>query len=299
MTSDNENGCRLCPRQCNADREHARGACGCGAELMVARAALHMWEEPCISGSRGSGAVFFSGCPLHCIYCQNRDISNGKAGRIIEKERLSEIFLKLQAKGAANINLVTPGHYAPAVVWAVRDAKENGLTLPVICNTGGYETLETLRILSEAVDVWLPDLKYLNPDTAERFSHAPDYPDRAKAAIDFMVKHAGTLVTDANGYVKKGVIVRHLVLPGHVEEAKDVIRYLHETYGDAVWLSIMNQYTPPKQELPYRELNRRLTTYEYEKTVDLALSLGVENAYIQEGGTAKESFIPAFDGEGV
>lgn len=258
-----------------------------------------MWEEPCISGTRGSGAVFFSGCPLHCIYCQNHAISDGKAGKIITTERLSQIFLELQDKGAANINLVTPGHYAVAVSKALKEAKKKGLSLPVICNTGGYETVETLRVLSEVTDVWLPDFKYLNPETAGRFSHAPDYPKRAKEAIDFMVKQAGPLQTDANGYVTKGVIVRHLVLPGHVGEATDIIRYLHETYGDRIWLSILNQYTPPKEELPYRELNRKLTSYEYKKAVDFALSIGVENAYIQEGGTAEESFIPAFDAEGV
>lgn len=300
MISDRSAGCTLCPRQCGADRDKGeRGVCGCSAEIKVARAALHMWEEPCISGTRGSGAVFFSGCPLHCIYCQNHAISDGKAGRIITTERLSQIFLELQDKGAANINLVTPGHYAVAVSKALKEAKKKGLSLPVICNTGGYETVETLRVLSEVTDVWLPDFKYLNPETAGRFSHAPDYPKRAKEAIDFMVKQTGQLQTDADGYVTKGVIVRHLVLPGHVGEATDIIRYLHETYGDRIWLSILNQYTPPKEELPYRELNRKLTSYEYKKAVDFALSIGVENAYIQEGGTAEESFIPAFDAEGV
>lgn len=298
-TMEKSSGCTLCPRRCGADRLKTRGVCGCGAELKVARAALHMWEEPCISGDRGSGTVFFSGCPLHCIFCQNRAISDGRAGKIITADRLSEIFLELQAKSAANINLVTPGHYALQVREAVKKAKTAGLTLPVICNTGGYETIETLRILSEVTDVWLPDLKYVNSDTAALYSHAADYPKVAKEAVDFMVRHAGPLQTDADGYVTKGVIVRHLVLPGHVTEAKETVRYLYERYGDTVWISIMNQYTPPEKELPYRELNRRLTTYEYDKVVDFALSLGVENAFIQEGGTAKESFIPAFDGEGV
>ncbi|MBO4323829.1 MAG: radical SAM protein [Lachnospiraceae bacterium] len=292
-------GCTMCPRRCGVNRETGTGACGCGAELKVARAALHMWEEPCISGTRGSGTVFFSGCPLHCIFCQNRAISDGKAGKVITGERLSEIFLELQEKGAANINLVTPGHYAPQAAAALGKAKTAGLTLPVICNTGGYESREALEMLAGVTDVWLPDLKYLNAETARNFSHAPDYPEIAKAAIDFMVEKTGELSFSDDGYVKKGVIVRHLVLPGHVEESKEIIQYLHDRYGGRIWVSIMNQYTPPAEKLPYPELNRKLTSYEYKKVVDFALSIGMENAYIQEGGTAKESFIPAFDCEGV
>lgn len=292
-------GCTLCPRRCGADRETRTGVCGCGAELKVARAALHMWEEPCISGTRGSGTVFFSGCPLHCMFCQNRAISDGKAGKVITTERLAAIFLELQEKGAANINLVTPGHYAPQVTEAVTAAKKAGLTLPVICNTGGYESIETVKLLARVTDVWLPDLKYADRETARKFSHAPDYPETAKRALDLMVEQAGELSFSDDGYVKKGVIVRHLVLPGHVEESKEIIQYLYERYKDRIWVSIMNQYTPPAEKLPYPELNRKLTSYEYKKVVDFALSLGMENAYIQEGGTAKESFIPAFDCEGV
>ena len=293
-------GCMLCPRRCGARRSAgARGVCGIGGELKVARAALHMWEEPCISGDRGSGTVFFSGCPLRCIFCQNRAISDGKAGKPVSVGRLSEIFLELQEKGAANINLVTPGHYAPQVTEALKIAKKNGLLIPVVCNTGGYETLDTLRLLSEVTDVWLPDLKYLSPELAVRFSRAADYPDVACAAIDFMAEHAGTLKTDAQGYVRKGVIVRHLVLPGHVNEAKAVIRYLYERFGNRITMSLLNQYTPPAEPLPYAELNRKLTAREYERVVDYALELGVSNAFIQEGATAKESFIPAFDEEGV
>lgn len=297
---ESANGCMLCPRHCGAKREYDEtGVCGCSSELKVARAALHMWEEPCISGTRGSGAVFFSGCPLHCIFCQNREISDGRAGKSITVGRLGHIFLELQDKGAANINLVTAGQYADKVVEAVKNARRNGLTIPVICNTGGYETEETLKLLGEVCDVWLPDLKYLNAETARRFSHAADYPEVAVKAIDYMVRQAGEVVLGDDGYIRRGVIVRHLVLPGHRKKSEEVIGYLYRTYGDSVYLSIMNQYTPPQERLPYPELNRRLTTYEYDKVVDYALSLGVKNAFVQERGTAKESFIPAFDYEGV
>ena len=300
MISDKGDGCRLCPRQCNAKREQgAKGVCGTADELLVARAALHMWEEPCISGEKGSGTVFFSGCPLRCIFCQNREISGGAAGRAISEERLSEIFLELQQKGAANINLVTAGHYADRVARALREAKRNGLTIPVVWNSGGYEYPETLSMVADLVDVWLPDFKFFSSETAARYAKAPDYPEVAKKAIAFMVEHAGPPVFDEEGYMKRGVIVRHLVLPGHRKESEDIIRYLFKTYGDDIFLSIMNQYTPPKELLPYQELNRKLTRYEYDRTVAFAMELGVTNAYIQEGETAKESFIPPFSGEGV
>lgn len=297
---ERDNRCFLCPRRCGAMRSEGKpGVCGCSDEIKVARAALHMWEEPCISGTRGSGAVFFSGCPLHCVFCQNRAISDGIAGKVITKERLSRIFLELQDKGAANINLVTAGQYSKQVNEAVCDARKDGLLLPVIVNSGGYESEEALELLGEVADVWLPDLKYMNSETAEKFSHAGNYPEVAKKAIDYMLSKSEEVSFDADGYIKKGVIVRHLVLPGHVQESMDIVEYLYRTYGDSIYLSIMNQYTPPAEPLPYRELNRRLTSYEYDKVVDFALSLGVKNAYIQERGTAKESFIPAFDYEGV
>lgn len=300
MSFDKENGCRLCPRQCGADRAGGtRGVCGCTDEIRVARAALHMWEEPCISGEAGSGAVFFAGCALHCIFCQNRAISGGYAGRAVTIPRLTEIFLELQRKGAANVNLVTAGHYALSVAEAVREAKKQGLSIPVVWNSGGYESVETLSIISDVIDIWLPDLKYLRAETAQAFSHAADYPEVAKKAIAFMAEAAGGPVFDGAGYMKRGVIVRHLVLPGHSDESKEVAEHLYHTYGNRIWLSLLNQYTPPKEKLPYPELNRRLTTYEYDKVVDFALSLGVENAYVQERSAAGERYIPAFDGEGV
>lgn len=293
--------CTLCPRACGADRaEGAAGWCGVsGTKIKCARAALHMWEEPCISGEQGSGAVFFSGCPLRCVYCQNREIARARAGKEISRERLSEIFLELQAKGAANINLVTPTHYTPEIVWAVRKAKEQGLVLPIVYNCSGYERTETLRMAEGIVDIYLTDFKYMDAQAAARYSHAPDYPETAKTALMEMVRQCPAPTFDDNGMMKKGVIVRHLLLPGHVKNAKDVVRYVYETYGDQVYVSLMNQYTPLGGLEKWPELNRRVTKREYESLIDYALELGVENGFIQEGDTAEESFIPAFDGEGV
>ena len=300
MISDKPGGCRLCPRQCNAKRDQGvKGVCGTAGEILVARAALHMWEEPCISGTKGSGTVFFSGCPLRCSFCQNREISDGSAGKAIDEQRLTEIFLELQEKGAANINLVTAGHYADRVARALSEAKRRGLAVPIVWNSGGYELPETLSLVADLVDIWLPDFKFFSKETAARYAKAPDYPEIAAKAIAFMAEKAGPPVFDGEGYMKRGMIVRHLVLPGHRKEAEDIIRYLYETYGDRIYLSIMNQYTPPKEKLPEKELNRKLTRYEYDRTVAFAMDLGITNAYIQEGETAKESFIPPFTGEGV
>lgn len=293
--------CRLCPRHCGTGRlSGERGRCGVSAVLKVARAALHMWEEPCISGTQGSGTVFFSGCPLHCVYCQNRMISGGQAGKEISVERLAEIFLELQGKGAQNINLVTPTHYIPQILDALRTAKAKGLILPVVFNCGGYETPEALRLMEGSADIYLTDFKYMESVTAGKYSFAPDYPERAKEALDEMVRQCPQPVFSDDGMMKKGVIVRHLLLPGRVAEAKAVVRYVHERYGDQVYLSLMNQYTP-FEELrgKYPEICRKATAREYGALVDYALELGVERGFIQEGETAGESFIPAFDYEGV
>lgn len=261
---------------------------------MVSRAALHMWEEPCISAKEGSGAVFFAGCSLHCVFCQNFQISNGQMGQEISKEHLTELFYRLQEQGANNINLVTPDHYLPQIVWAVQKVKKDGFTLPFIYNCSGYETLESLRKLKGLIDVYLPDFKYIQPETAQRYSHAADYPKVVKAAIAEMVRQTGACVFDAQGKIQKGVIVRHLLLPGKVREAKQIVQYLHETYGDRIYISLMNQYTPVTALENYPELTRKVTRREYDRLVDYAISLGVENAFIQEGDTAKESFIPMF-----
>lgn len=286
--------CTLCPRNCRVDRSRQKGVCQSSDRLMVSRAALHMWEEPCISAKEGSGAVFFAGCSLHCVFCQNFQISNGQMGQEISKEHLTELFYRLQEQGANNINLVTPDHYLPQIVWAVQKVKKDGFTLPFIYNCSGYETLESLRKLEGLIDVYLPDFKYIQPETAQRYSHAADYPNVVKTAIAEMVRQTGACVFDAQGKIQKGVIVRHLLLPGKVREAKQIVQYLHETYGDRIYISLMNQYTPVAALENYPELTRKVTRREYDRLVNYAISLGVENAFIQEGDTAKESFIPMF-----
>lgn len=292
--------CLLCPRKCGINRRTGQtGVCGVSSEIKVARAALHYWEEPCISGKRGSGAVFFSGCSLHCVFCQNREISDGKAGKVISKERLSDIFMELADKGANNINLVTPGQYIPDIVWAVNDAKSRGMKLPIIYNTSGYENVTELKLLEGIVDVYLPDFKYMDSTLSARYSRAKDYPSVAKQALSEMVRQQpDVVIDDATGLIQKGVIVRQLLLPGHVNDAKAVLKYLYDTYHDHVYISMMSQFTPIALK-DYPEINRTVTRREYERLVDYALEIGIMNAFIQEGDVAKDSFIPAFDCEGV
>ena len=292
--------CLLCPRKCGINRRTGQtGVCGVSSEIRVARAALHYWEEPCISGKRGSGAVFFSGCSLHCVFCQNREISDGKEGKVISKERLSDIFIELADKGANNINLVTPGQYIPDIVWAVNDAKSRGMKLPIIYNTSGYENVTELKLLEGIVDVYLPDFKYMDSTLSARYSRAKDYPSVAKQALSEMVRQQpDVVIDDATGLIQKGVIVRQLLLPGHVNDAKAVLKYLYDTYHDHVYISMMSQFTPIALK-DYPEINRTVTRREYERLVDYALEIGITNAFIQEGDVAKDSFIPAFDCEGV
>ena len=292
--------CLLCPRKCGINRSTGQtGVCGVSSEIKVARAALHYWEEPCISGKRGSGAVFFSGCSLHCVFCQNREISDGKEGKVISKERLSDIFIELAGKGANNINLVTPGQYIPDIVWAVNDAKSRGMKLPIIYNTSGYENVTELKLLEGIVDVYLPDFKYMDSTLSARYSRAKDYPSVAKQALSEMVRQQpDVVIDDATGLIQKGVIVRQLLLPGHVNDAKAVLKYLYDTYRDHVYISMMSQFTPIALK-DYPEINRTVTRREYERLVDYALKIGITNAFIQEGDVAKDSFIPAFDCEGV
>lgn len=292
--------CLLCPRKCGINRRTGQtGVCGVSSEIKVARAALHYWEEPCISGKRGSGAVFFSGCSLHCVFCQNREISDGKEGKVISKERLSDIFIELAGKGANNINLVTPGQYIPDIVWAVNDAKSRGMKLPIIYNTSGYENVTELKLLEGIVDVYLPDFKYMDSTLSARYSRAKDYPSVAKQALSEMVRQQpDVVIDDATGLIQKGVIVRQLLLPGHVNDAKAVLKYLYDTYHDHVYISMMSQFTPIALK-NYPEINRTVTKREYERLVNYALEIGITNAFIQEGDVAKDSFIPAFDCEGV
>ena len=300
------NKCNLCPRNCLVDRQEGKiGYCGQTNKIYVARAALHMWEEPCISGKEGSGTIFFCGCTLRCIFCQNHMIALGRnkkdesIGKEITVERLKEIFLELQNQGANNINLVTGTHYIPQIAETLRMAKAEGLVIPVVYNTSGYEKVESLELLEGLVDVYLPDMKYVSKELSKEYSHAQDYFEVAKDAIEEMVRQVGEAGFDERGYIRKGVIVRHLVLPGSTRDSKAVLDYLWNTYGNRVYVSIMSQYTPMEQIKNHPLLSRKVTKREYAKVVDYALSLGWENAFIQEGETAKESFIPGFDGLGV
>ncbi len=293
--------CTLCPRECHVDRFHGKtGYCGQSSNLFAARASLHMWEEPCISGEHGSGTVFFSGCPLGCIYCQNHNIAIGKTGKSISTKRLSAIFLELQEKGAHNINLVTPTHFIPQIVEALIQSKKDGLNLPIIYNTSSYEKSDTLRLLDGLIDIYLPDLKYVSSLLSKRYSNAPDYFSFAKDAIQEMYRQVGNPIFDAStGLMKRGMIVRHLILPNCLDDSKVVLKYLFDTYGNDIFISIMNQYTPVSYFENHPELNRTLSQEEYDSVVDYALELGIENGFIQEGETASESFIPPFDCEGI
>lgn len=293
--------CQLCPRDCKVDRTSGKiGYCGQTDQLKAARASLHLWEEPCISGEGGSGTVFFSGCPLRCVYCQNHDIALGKTGAVISISRLAEIFLELQQKGALNINLVTPTHFVPLIAEAIKEAKQAGLHLPIVYNTSGYEKVENLKLLDGLVDIYLPDCKYFSNYLAMRYSNAPDYFQVTSRALAEMYRQVKDPVFDADtGLMKKGMIVRHLVLPGSTMDSKKVIQHLYETYGNHIYISIMNQYTPTRHFEQFPELNRTITQEEYDQVVDFAISIGVENGFIQEGETCLESFIPPFDLEGI
>ena len=292
--------CTLCPRNCHVNRNEGKvGYCRMTSELVVARAALHMWEEPCISGEKGSGTVFFSGCAMGCVFCQNHEIAKGLRGKSISVERLSEIFLELQEKGANNINLVTPSHYVPQIIEALDLARARGLVLPIVYNSSGYEKKETIKGLEGYVDIYLPDFKYMNDDIAERYSHCPDYSTYAKESIEEMVRQTGKPEFFPDGIMKKGTIVRHLSLPGYLEDSKDILDYLHANFKNDLYISIMNQYTPMVMVEKYPEINRKVTKKEYDELISYALMLGIKNAYTQEDETQDESFIPDFDGEGV
>lgn len=292
--------CKLCPRNCGVNRlSGKRGFCGAREKIRVARAALHYWEEPCISGDIGSGTVFFSYCTLKCVFCQNYNISQCSWGKEITIDRLSEIFIELQEKGALNINLVTPTHYVPQIIEAIKIAKIKGLNLPIIYNSSGYEKVETIRLLKGYIDVYLPDMKYFETKYSIKYSRAKDYFSYASEAINEMVNQVGEVKFDDNGIIQRGVIIRHLMLPGLLFDSKKIIDYIYNTYGDKVYISIMNQYTPLEHVKEYPELNKPLNQKHYESLIDYALNLGVKNGFVQEEGTDKESFIPLFNFEGV
>ena len=293
MSNFSYSSCELCARRCRVDRTSEKtGFCKSSDKPRITRAALHFWEEPIISGTRGSGTIFFSGCSLGCIYCQNYRISRAPVGREVTPDELAVEMLKLEKSGAHNINFVTPTHFAPSVAASIRAARVLGLSIPVVYNTGSYDTKETVRALDGLVDIYLPDLKYYRPESAERLSFAKDYPTVAREAIAEMVRQHPTPVIE-DGIMRSGVVVRVLLLPSHVAEAKLSVKYLYETYGDNVYVSLMNQYTPMQGMTS--PLDRTVTNAEYSELVTYAERIGVTNAFIQEGGTQKESFIPDFD----
>ena len=316
MSYNLPSACDLCPRRCGADRAAGeRGVCGADDALVVARAALHFWEEPPISGSRGSGTVFFAHCPLRCCYCQNAVIAAGQAGRAVDVGRLAEMLLELEAQGALNVNFVTPTHYAPQARAAVSQARGRGLALPVVWNTSGYETVAAVQANAGTVDAYLADFKYADSSLAARYSKAPDYPDVALAALDEMARQTGAPEfdeVDGDPRLVRGTVVRHLMLPGALEDSKRVVRLVHERFGNDVLLSLMNQYTPVLADAAAAgderaaaalrrspELALRVPDEDYERLLDYADALGVEDYFWQEGGAAEESFIPPFDLTGV
>ena len=287
--------CTLCPRMCTVDRKSGeRGVCGQTEEIKVARAALHFWEEPCISGEKGSGAVFFSGCALHCVFCQNENIANGTAGKVISTERLGEIFLELQEKGANNINLVTPGQFVPQIIKAVELARNQNLKIPIVYNTSSYENVDTIRSLEGIVDIYLPDFKYWNAALSAKYSHAPDYPSVAKKAIEEMVRQTGAAVFEngEDSLMKCGTIVRHLILPGQVENSLKILDWIGETFRPGeVLVSLMRQYTPMGNQQP--PMDRRITDEEYDAVLSWMFLNDLEG-FTQEAQSADSGFIPDF-----
>lgn len=294
--------CRLCPRQCMAHRDRQTGFCKSGTKAKVARASLHHWEEPSISGSKGSGAVFFTGCTLGCCFCQNHRISQEGFGKEVTSRELRDIFLKLQDQGAHNINLVTATHYLPSVIQALDMAKPS-LSVPVVYNCGGYERPQVVEALKSYVDIWLPDLKYYSPHLSARYSGAGDYFSWASRAITQMVRQTGPPVLDEHGVMKSGVIIRHMVLPGAREDSLKLLGWIHDSLPKGGFLiSLLSQYTPfhlARDTQDYPELGRRITSYEYEKVVDAAIELGLSDGYMQKRSSAKEEYTPPFDLEGV
>lgn len=286
--------CMLCPRKCGADRETMPGFCSCKSEMKVAKVMLHKWEEPCISGKNGTGAVFFSGCPLKCVMCQNKDISRAETGKSMSQTELYDTFFSLDEMGAESISLITAGQFADKIIPSLKKAREDGLALPVVYNTSGYESVETLKMLEGLVDVYLPDFKYINKETAKRYSLAPDYPEVALAAIDEMTRQKPVISYSGSGIMTSGVIIRHLLLPGRVAESKEALKLLFDRYRYMVVFSLMSQYTPVLGLSDYPELCRRVTDAEYDALVDFCADMGMDNAYTQELSSASEEFIPEF-----
>lgn len=286
--------CMLCPRKCGINRYKGKGICGANSKIKLAYYSLHMWEEPPISGKNGSGTIFFSNCNMKCIYCQNKKISIDGYGKYISMKKLEEIMLELQKKGAHNINLVTPTHYVPQIAFVLQKIKDKSLKIPVVYNTSSYECVGTLMMMRNLVDIYLADLRYYDDDLAIKYSKCRDYFENATMAIDEMYRQVGEIKINDEGMLEKGVVVRVLILPGHVDDSKKIIEYLYKTYGNDIFISIMNQYTPV-WKCKYSNLNRKVTEDEYNEVVNYAIDLGIVNAFVQEGEAADDSFIPKFN----
>lgn len=289
--------CNLCPRNCLVDRSKTVGVCGMKDKLVVAKAYLHMWEEPCLSGNNGSGTIFFTGCNLKCIFCQNNEISTKNIGIEITTQEFASICLDLEKQGANNINLVTPTHFVPLIIEGLKLAKEKGLNIPIVYNTSSYENIETIKMLNGIVDIYLPDLKYYDDKYAIKYSNAPNYFNVATNAIQEMYKQVGTPIFNNDGMMIKGIIVRHMIMPGLKEDSKKILNYLYNTYHNNIYISIMNQYTPIKHFDKHKELNNKISDNEYDEIINYAIDLGIEKAFIQEGETQTTSFIPDFSNQ--
>ncbi|MBQ7242475.1 MAG: radical SAM protein [Firmicutes bacterium] len=291
--------CTLCPRNCGADRTKSSGFCRVGDKMRVALVSTHMYEEPCISGTSGSGTVFFSGCNMACVFCQNFDISQKPFGQDISPDTLSDIFLKKQAEGVHNINLVSPSHFVPQIRETLIMAKEKGLSIPVVYNTNSYEKPETLRLLDGLVDVYLADLKYFSEEFSQKYSAAPDYFAHASEAVKEMLRQVGHLRINADGIAEKGLLVRHLVLPSLRKDSERILLWIRDNLGAETYVSVMNQYVPMYKASEFREISRRLTTFEYEKVLDYFLEIGMENGFRQGKGSAVKDYTPKFDLSGL
>ena len=286
--------CNLCPRNCLIDRTKKPGICGIKDQLIIARASLHLWEEPPITGKKGSGTIFFTGCNLKCIFCQNYEISTNLIGKEVSIEDFANICLNLEKQGASNINLVTPTPHIPLIIKGIRLAKEKGLNIPIVYNTSGYEKEETIKMLNGIVDIYLPDMKYYDDNCAIKYSHVKNYFEYASKALQEMYKQVGSPKFNKDGIMQKGIIVRHMMLPGLLDDSKKIIKYLYDTYKDKIYISIMNQYTPVRTFKHFSNLNNKVTDEEYDELINYALDLGIKKAFIQEGETQSESFIPDF-----
>ena len=292
--------CSICPRNCRIDRTNGQiGYCQSGHEIKAALASVHMWEEPPISGSCGSGTIFFSGCNLRCVFCQNYTISSENSGKTISTERLSEIMLEQQARGVHNINLVTATHFIPSIVKAVQKAKNNGLKIPIVYNTGGYEKVESIKMLEGTVDIYLSDIKYFSSELSLKYSGASDYFSYASEAVLEMYRQTGNNIYDDNGIMKSGVIIRHMIMPSHREDSYKVLDWIRDNIGTEACVSLLSQYTPAYNAEKYKEINRKLMSLEYTRVIEHFFDIGLKNGFMQEKSSAESKYTPIFDLSGL